>query len=92
MPDKAISTSAGRSKPLLPDRLLLNSYITPQGQGPPMAEVSAPGPEGAQEIINCWKPFNRGESPAAHMHQLYSKLLWMPVVVWAEGKGEEYSV
>ena len=52
-PDKATSTRAGRSRSLLPDRLLLNSYIPPQDQAPPpMEEVSAPGPEGAQEIIN----------------------------------------
>ena len=57
-----------------------------------MEEVSAPGPEGAQEIINCWRPFNRGESPAAHMHQLYPALLWMPVAMRAEGKDEEYVV
>ena len=26
------------------------------------------------------------------MHQLYSTLLWMPIIVQAEGKGEEYAV
>ena len=54
-----------------------------------MEEVSAPKPEGAQEII---KPFNRGESSAAHMEQLYLALPRMPVAVRAEGKGEEYAV
>ena len=63
--DKAKSTRARRSRSLLPDRLLLNSYIPPQGQVPPMEEVSVPGLEGAQEIIDCWRPFNQGESPAA---------------------------
>ena len=91
-PDKAISTQTGRSKPLLPDRLLLNSYIPPQGQAPPIEEVSAPGPKGAQEIINQWKLFNRGESPAHNMHQLYPTLLRMLVAVRAKGKGEEYAV
>ena len=57
-----------------------------------MEEVSVPRPEGAQEIINRWRPFNRGESPAAHIHQLYPTLLWMPVAVRAEGKGEVYVV
>ena len=52
----------------------------------------APRPEGAQEIINRWKPFNRGESLVAHMEQLYPALLRMSVAVWAEGKGEEYVV
>ena len=45
--DKAKSTRAGHSRLLLPDRLLLNSYILPQGQAPPMEEVSVPGPKGA---------------------------------------------
>ena len=57
-----------------------------------MEEVSAPGLEGAREIINCWKPFNRGESLAAHMEQLYPALLRMPVAVRAKGKGEEYAL
>ena len=57
-----------------------------------MKEVSALGPEGAQKIINRWKPFNRGESPTAHMHQLYPALLRMHVALRAEGKGEEYVV
>ena len=74
-PDKATSTRTGHSRPLLPDWLLVNSYIPAQGQAFPMEEVSAPGLEGAQEIINRWKPFNQGESPAARMHQLYPTLL-----------------
>ena len=45
--EKAKSTRAGRSRPLLLDRLLLNSYIPSQSQAPPMEEVSVPGPEGA---------------------------------------------
>ena len=52
----------------------------------------APEPEGAQEIINRWKPFNRGESPVAHMEQLYPALLRRSVATRAEGKGEEYVV
>ena len=57
-----------------------------------MEEVSALVPEGAQETINLWKPFNRGKSLATHMHQLYPTLLQMLVAVRAEGKGEEYVV
>ena len=52
-----------------------------------MEEVSAPGSEITHEIINRWKPFNRGESLVAHMHQLYPTLLQMPVVMRVEGKG-----
>ena len=57
-----------------------------------MEEVSALGPEGAQEIINRWKPFNQGESPTAHLEQLYPEMLWMPSDVRAEGKGEKYAI
>ena len=49
-----------------------------------MEEVLAPRSEGAQEIINRWKPFNRGESSAAHLEQLYLAMLRMPVEVRAE--------
>ena len=56
-----------------------------------MEEVSAPGLEGVQEIIDCWRPFNRGESAAKRMHDLYPAMLQMPVVVWAGGQGEEYT-
>ena len=40
--NKAKSTQAGHSRPLLLDWLLLNSYIPPQGQAPPIEEVSVP--------------------------------------------------
>ena len=57
-----------------------------------MEEVSAPRLEGAQEIINRWEPFNRGESLSSHLEQLYPVMLWMPVEARAEGKGEKYVV
>ena len=85
-------TWAERSRPLLPDRLLLNSYLPPQGLIPPMEKVLAPEPEGAQKIINRWRPFNRGESSVDHLYELYPVLLRMPVVVRAERRGEEYVV
>ena len=77
---------------MLLDRLLLNSYIPPQGQANLKEKVSALGPEGAKEIINRWKLFNLGESLASHMEQLDPKLFQMQITVWAEGKGEEYIV
>ena len=43
-PDKATSSRTGSSRSLLPDWLLLYSYIPPQGPTPPMEEVSALGP------------------------------------------------
>ena len=57
-----------------------------------MEEVLAPGTEGTQEIINRWRPFNKGESSADHLYELYPALLRMPVTVRAEGRGEEYVV
>ena len=85
-------TRMERSRPRLLDRPLLNSYHPPRGSAPPIEEVSAPGPEGAEEIINRWRPFNRGESSTDHLHDLYPALLRMPVTMRAEGKGEEYAI
>ena len=57
-----------------------------------MEEVLTPGPEEAQEIIKRWEPFNQGESPTAHLEQLYPAMLRMPVEVLAKGKGEKYVI
>ena len=38
-PDKAMSSRSRRSRLLLPNQLLMNSYMPPQGQAPPMEEV-----------------------------------------------------
>ena len=57
-----------------------------------MEEVLAPGPEGAEEIIGCWKPFNQSESSTAHLEKLYPAMLRMPVDVRAEGKGAKYVI
>ena len=57
-----------------------------------MEGVFAPEPKGAQEIINRLRPFNRGESLADHLYELYLALLRIPVVVLVEGRGEEYAV
>ena len=46
-PSQAMLSRVGRSRPLLPDRPLLYSYIPPQDQAPPMEEVSSLGSEGA---------------------------------------------
>ena len=66
-PEQAISqsnrakyTRTGRRKPLLPNRMLVNSYLSPRGPSPPMGEVTVLGPEGAQEIVDQWRPFNLG--------------------------------
>ena len=86
-PERPLHTRTEHSRPRLPDRLLLNSYHPPQGPTPPMEEVSALGPEGAQEPIDRWRPFNIGESLANRLHDLYLALLWMPIIVRANGKG-----
>ena len=91
-PDRAKYTRTERKRPLLPDRMLLNSYFPPRGPAPPMEEVSVLGLEGAQEIIDRWKPFNRGESSVDHFHDLYPMMLRMPVTVRARGQGEEYTI
>ena len=50
--DRAKYTRTGRRKPLLLDRILVNSYLPPRGPAPPMEEVTVPGLEGAQEIVD----------------------------------------
>ena len=91
-PERPRYTRVECSRALLPDRLLLNSHLPLQGLTPPMEEVLAPGPEGAQEIINLWRPFNSGKSSAYHFYELYPALFQMPLTMRAEGRGEEYVV
>ena len=50
--ERPLHTQTERSRPRLPDRLLVNSYHPPRSPTSPMGEVLAPGPKGAQEIIN----------------------------------------
>ena len=83
--DKAKFTQAGRRRPLLPDQMLLNSYFPSCVQAPSMEEVSVPESEGAQEIIDRWRLFNRGESSIEHLHELYPMMLRMPIAVRAGG-------
>ena len=90
--DKAKYTQTGFRKPLLPDRMLMNSYLPPCDPTPPMEEVISPGPEGAQEIVERWRPFNRGEYSADHLHDLYPTMLRMLVTIQAGGQGEEYNI
>ena len=59
--DRAKYTRVGRRRSLLPDRMLLNSYLPPRGLAPSMDEVSALGPEGVQEIIDQWRPLQSGQ-------------------------------
>ena len=45
--DRAKYTQTGRRKQLLPDCMLVNSYLPPRGPAPPMEEVTIPRAEGA---------------------------------------------
>ena len=82
----------GRKRPLQPDRMLLNSYLPPRSPTPTMEEVTAPGPDDIKRILHRWRPFNRGESAADCLDDLYPGTLRMPVTVWEARLGEEYSV
>ena len=77
---------------VLPDRMLVNLYLPPCGPAPPMEEVTVLGPEGAQEIVDRWRPFSWGEYSADHLHDLYPTMLRMPVTIRAGGQGEEYNI
>ena len=90
--DRAKYAQVRRRRSLLPNCMLLNSYLPPLGPAPPMKEVSVPRPKGAQEIIYQWRPFNRGEYSTNHLHDLYLVMLRTPVTVRAGGQGEEYNI
>ena len=80
--DEAKNTRVERRRPLLPDCMLVNSYLPPLSPAPPMEELSVPRLEGAQEIID------RGESSAYPLHDLYSVMLQMPVTGRAGGRAK----
>ena len=67
----------GRKKPLSPDRILLNSYLPPRDPALVMEEVGVPEPDDIKSILHRWKPFNRGESVANRLDNLYSRTLRM---------------
>ena len=57
-----------------------------------MEEVTAPRPDNAKLILHRWRPFNRGESAADRLDDLYLRTLQIPITAWEAGLGEEYSV
>ena len=78
-PDTAKLTRVGFKKPLLPDQILLNSYLTHLGPTPAIEEVTVPELEDIKHIIPRWKPFNQGESVADRLDDLYRRRLRMAV-------------
>ena len=90
-PGNAKLTLPGSKRPLPPDRILLNSYL-PRDSAPTMEEVTAPGPNDIKLILHRWRPFNRGESAADRLDDLYPRTLRMPVTVREARLGEEYYV
>ena len=57
-----------------------------------MEEVAIPGPDNIKSILHRWEPFNRGESAADRLDDLYPRTLWLPIRAREAGQGEEYSV
>ena len=57
-----------------------------------MEEVAVPKPDDIKSILHRWKPFNRGESAADRLDDLYSRTLRLPVRAREAGQGEEYSI
>ena len=82
----------GRKKSLLPDRILLNSYLPSRGPAPVMKEVTVPRPDDIKSILHRWKPFNRGESAADRLDNLYPRTLRLPVKAREARQGKEYPV
>ena len=69
-----------------------NSYLPPCGPVPVVEEMIALGPDDIKLILHRWKPFNRGESAADRLDDLYPRTLQMPITAREAGLGEEYSV
>ena len=78
-PSVAKLALTGRKKPLPPNRILLNSFLPPRGPASVMEEVAVPGPDDIKSILHRWKPFNRGESAADSLDDLYPRMLRLPV-------------
>ena len=70
---------SGRKRSLPPDRILLNSYMTSRGPNSMMEEVTTPGPDEIKLILHHRRPFNRGESTADGLDDLYPRMLRMSV-------------
>ena len=47
-------------------------------------DPQAPGPNEARSIIDYWNPFNKRDSFATHMCELYPNLLRIPMATHAE--------
>ena len=77
-------TSTRPSKKLLPDQVLLSTYVPPLERVHHPTGMMAPDPEGVLEISHRWNPFNQVESSVAHMRDLYSNYFWIPVVAFLE--------
>ena len=60
-PSKPIGT--GPSKKRLPDRVLLNTHVSPLERVHPSMGMVAPNLEGVLEIVHRWGLFNQVESP-----------------------------
>ena len=82
----------GCKRSLLPDQILINSYLPHGGPAPAMEEVIAPGPDEIKSILHCWRPFNQGESAADRLDDLYPKMLRLPVRAREARQGDEYSI
>ena len=82
----------GLKRPLSPNRILLNSYLPPRGPTPAIEDVTTPGPNNVKLILHRWRPFNRGESTADRLDNLYPRTLRMPITAREAELGEEYSM
>ena len=54
--------------------------------------MTPPGLDDIKLILHRLRPFNRGESAADHLDDLYPRTLRMPVTAREAGLGEEYSL
>ena len=67
---------------------MLGSYVKPMEWNRPLVDPSAPSPDEARSIINLRNLFNKRDSSATHMRELYPDLLQIPMAAHVE----EYSI
>ena len=65
-------------------RLVLNSLVKSMKWDHLSADMSIPGLDVAQSIIDRWNPFNQRDTSVTNMHELYSTNLRIPMVALVE--------
>ena len=78
------STGARPCKKLLPDQVLVTTYVPPLERVHSLTVREVPDLEDVLKVIYRWNPFNQEESSITRMHDLYPTYYWVPVAARLE--------